>query len=143
MMRLGGSGDHHAAGGSCGRLRRGWSWLVGDGNGHNISPNIDIGDSLALMTLTRWVVCARSMSRWCRLSDRDSHSLGNGRAARDWWWRNNSHRCWLGCCYWRGWWRIVSRNGIASSGGEVLCGQPSRIVSSSRVSCDRSRARHK
>lgn len=142
-MRLGGSGDHHAAGGSCGWLRRGWGWLVGNGNGYNITPNIDISDSLALMTLTRWVVCTRSVSRWCRLSDRDRDSLGNSGTARGWWRRNNSDCCWLDCCYWRRWWRIVSRNGIASGGGEVLCGQPGRIISGSRVSCNRSRARHK
>jgi len=54
MMWLGSSGSKdHAAGGTGGRLWRGWN-----GNGYNVSPDINIGDSLALMALTRRIVCA-------------------------------------------------------------------------------------
>lgn len=145
-MRLSGStGDDHAAGGAGGRLWRWRSWLVGNGNSHDISPDINICDGLALMAMARRIICAPSgpTGSWARLIDGDGHGFCNNWAGGDWRRRYDSG-CWLGLDRgdWRWRMRIVSRNRVASGVGVVLSGQPSRIEGGSGCSCNRSRARH-
>lgn len=60
MRRFGGgSSDHHTAGGG-GRLRGRRGWLVGNGNSHNVAPDIDICDGLTLVAFTWRIIGARS-----------------------------------------------------------------------------------
>lgn len=70
-------GDHIGARG----LGRGTCcWLVGNGNGHDHSPDIGVGDGLAFVAVARWIVSASATLGW--LSDSDGHSLGaDSRAA--------------------------------------------------------------
>jgi hypothetical protein len=146
VVRLRGSScDDHAAGG-CGRFDGRWSWLVGNGNSYNITPDVNVGDGLALMALPRWVISTDTRSCRSRLGDSNGHCLDDcswaARSRSRNWGRNwGRSDCWHHCRF--GWWRrrIVSNDWIAGGCSMIFSGQPGRVICCAMLSSNSSRAR--